>query len=154
MKSNDSIEKLGRQNLIKKCPIDYRAIANLIRRAKTDIDTAKRNVKIDDDCSFNYAYNAMLHTGIALMFSEGYRPEIRSKHLTIIRFVNALLGDKFSVLINMYDYMRKKRHQFIYEPDIPCTSKEAEDVIKNAEEFFITIATIIRKKNPQQEFDL
>jgi len=50
--------------------------------------------------------------------------------------------------------MRKKRHQFIYEPDIPCTLKEAEDVIKIAEEFFKKIAAIIRKKKPQQELDL
>ncbi len=82
MKFKNNIEKLLRQNLIKKSPVDYKAISNLIRRAGKDITTAKRNINIDDDCSFNYAYNAMLHTGLALMFNEGYRPEIKNKHLT------------------------------------------------------------------------
>jgi len=71
MKFKDTVGKLLRQNLIKKCPIDYKTISNLLKRVKKDIDTAKRNINIDDDCSFNYAYNAMLHTGLALMFTEG-----------------------------------------------------------------------------------
>jgi len=45
------------------------------------------------------------------------------------------LGNKFKKVINDYDFMRRKRHRFIYEPDIPCSRKEAEDVLKTAGEF-------------------
>ena len=41
---------------------------------------------------FNYAYNGMLRCGLALMFSEGFRPDIKDKHLTIVRFASSILG--------------------------------------------------------------
>lgn len=152
MISKESKASLLKQGLIKKCPVDYKAIANLINRAYTDLKTAKRNIKEDEECAYNYAYNAMLRSGLALMFSEGFRPEIKDKHLTIVRFASSILGDKFRRLINDYDFMRKKRNRFIYEPDMPCSIKEAKDAIKTAEEFVDKISKLIKNKNPQKEF--
>ena len=57
-------------------------------------------------------------------------------------------------VINNYDFMRRKRNRFIYEPDIPCSKKEAEDAIKTAQEFVEIISKHIRSKYPQKEFDL
>ena len=147
-----SKEHLLRQGLIKKCTIDYKAIRNLIKRASVDLKTAKRNLANDEECAYNYAYNAMLRSGLALMFSEGFRPEIKNKHLTIVTFAGAILGEKFKKLINDYDFMRKKRNRFVYEPDIPCSMKEAKDAIKTAEEFSTKISQLIREKSPQKEF--
>ena len=48
-------------------------ISNLIHRAYKDVETAKRNLEFDEECAFNYSYNAMLHCGLALMNSEEYR---------------------------------------------------------------------------------
>ena len=48
--------------------------------------------------------------------------------------------------------MRKKRNRFVYEPDIPCSMKEAKDAIKTAEEFSTKISQLIREKSPQKEF--
>jgi len=48
--------------------------------------------------------------------------------------------------------MRRKRHRFIYEPDIPCSRKEAEEAIKTAQEFVNKILQLIKEKNPQKEF--
>jgi uncharacterized protein (UPF0332 family) len=146
MISKETKTSLLNQGLIKKCPVDYKAIANLINRAYMDIKTAQRNINDDEECAYNYAYNAMLRSGLALMFSEGFRPEIKDKHLTIVRFTSSILGDKFRRLINDYDYMRKKRNRFIYEPDIPCSVKEAKDAIKTAETFVDKISKMIKKK--------
>ena len=148
-----SKEHLLKQELIKKCPIDYRAIRNLIKRAYIDLKTAKRNLAKDEECAYNYAYNALLRSGLALMFSKGFRPEIKNKHLTVVRFSDSVLGDEFKKLINDYDFMRKKRNRFIYEPDIPCSMKEAKDAIKTAEEFVKKIVKLIREDAPQKEFD-
>jgi uncharacterized protein (UPF0332 family) len=148
----DSKENLLKEGVIKKCPVDYKAIANLIKRSYIDLKTAKRNINDDHECAYNYAYNAMLRSGLALMFSAGFRPEIKDKHLTIVRFASSVLGEEFRRLINDYDFMRKKRNRFIYEPDIPCSIKEAKDAIKTAEEFVDTIAKWIRERNPQKEF--
>ncbi|MEA3421812.1 MAG: hypothetical protein U9Q97_09095 [Acidobacteriota bacterium] len=49
--------------------------------------------------------------------------------------------------------MRKKRNRFIYEPEIPCSMKEAKDAIKTAKEFVDKISILIREKSPQGEFD-
>ena len=152
MISKDSKTALIKQGLIKKCPVDYKAVLNLIHRAYIDIKTARRNIKDDEECTYNYAYNAMLRAGLALMFSEGFRPEIKGKHLTVVKFASSVLGDKFKRLINDYDFMRKKRNRFIYEPDMPCSIKEAEDAMKTAEEFVDKISKLIKKNNPQKEF--
>ena len=150
----DTKESLLKEDLIKKCPIDYKAIKNLIKRAYIDLKTAKRNLDDDEECSYNYAYNAMLHSGLALMFSQGFRPEIRNKHLTIVKFASSVLGNKLKKVINNYDFMRRKRHRFIYEPDIPCSRKEAEDALRTAKEFVDIISKSIKEKNPQIELDL
>lgn len=148
-----SKEHLLKQGLIKKCPIDYESIKNLIKRAIIDLKTAKRNLPEDEECAYNYAYNAMLRSGLALMFSEGFRPEIKDKHLTIVQFANAELGKSCKDTIEYYDYMRKKRHKFIYEPKFPCSKKEAKDAIEAAENFVNKISKILRKNSFQKEFD-
>jgi len=89
----DSKENLLKESLIKRCPIDHKAILNLIKRAYIDLKTAKRNLDEDEECAFNYAYNAMLRSGLALMFSEGFRPDIKDKHLTVVRFDSSILGE-------------------------------------------------------------
>lgn len=153
MNYKESKEILLKDGLIKRCPLDYKAILNLLKRAYVDLKTAKRNLSQDEECAFNYAYNAMLRSGLALMFAEGFRPDIKDKHLTVVRFVNLVLGDDFKRLINDYDFMRRKRNRFIYEPEIPCSIKEAKDALEAAEEFVDKIAELIRKKLPQKEFN-
>lgn len=147
----DSKENLLKEGLLKKCPVDFPAISKLIRRACVDLITAKRNLPFDEECAYNYSYNAMMRSALALMFSEGYRPEIKDKHLTIVRFASSILGPEFKKLINDYDFMRKKRNRFIYEPNIPCSIKEAKDAIKTAEQFVARISELIQKKSPQLE---
>ncbi|MBU1062159.1 MAG: HEPN domain-containing protein [Candidatus Omnitrophica bacterium] len=148
----DSKEYLLKQGLIKKCPINHNVIKNLLKRAGTDLKTAKRNLELDEECAYNYAYNALLRSGLALMCSLGFRPDIKDKHLTVVRFSSTVLGNEFKQLINDYDVMRKKRHRFIYEPDIPCSIKEAKDAIKTAEKFVDKISKIISAENPQYKF--
>ena len=149
----ESKESLFKQGLIKKCPIHWKAINNLIKRAYTDIQTAKRNIDDDEECAYTYAYNAMLRSGLALMFSQGFRPEIKDKHLTVVKFTSSILGSEFKKVINDYDFMRRKRHRFVYEPDIPCSRKEAKDALKTAKEFAGVISKLIKRKNPQTEFN-
>ena len=78
---------------------------------------------------------------------------VKNKHKTIVKFAGAILGDEFNSLVNDYDFMRRKRHKFIYEPDIPCSMKEAKDAIITAEKFVNKIAEFIRQNFPQQEPD-
>ena len=52
-----------------------------------------------------------------------------------------------------YDFMRRKRHRFIYEHDIPCSKKEAEDALETAEGFLNVIYKLVKEKSPQLEFN-
>jgi len=152
-KYKDTIESLKKDGFIKECPIDIKVINNLIKRSLKDIETAKRNLEVDNDCSYNFAYNALLHAGLAFMESMGLRPDIIGKHVTIVKFVNAVLGKNFSDLINNYDFMRKKRHKFVYEPDIPCSRIEAEEAIETAKKIIEIIKKTIKEKDTQLSFD-
>ncbi len=154
MNSSREVEELVRSGQIKKCPRDPKAVRNLINRAYKDLATAKRNLSQDQDCSYNYAYNAMLRSGLALMLSQGFRPEIKDKHLIVVRYASAALGEEFKRVILDYDSMRRKRHRFLYEPDIPCSLKEAKDALSTAEGFVGAIARHIRSEDPQMELGL
>jgi len=149
----ESKEDLLRQGLIKTCPVDWKAINNLMKRAYADLETARRNLDDDPECAYNYAYNGMLRSGLALMLSAGLRPEIKDKHLTIVKFASSILGNRFRKVINDYDFMRRKRHRFIYEPDIPCSAIEAENAIKTAKRFVEMISQLMKKRKPQMELD-
>lgn len=152
MTSEKTKEHMLKEGLIKRCPADFKAIKNLVKRAHVDLKTARRNLKPDRECAYNYAYNAMLHLGLALMFSEKVRPEIKGKHMTIVRFASSFLGKEFKKLTNDYDFMRRKRNRFIYEPEIPCSEKEAKDAIETAEKFVLKVTELIKERNPQKEF--
>ena len=67
----DSKEFLLKEELIRKCPVNSKAINNLLKRARTDLKTARRNLELDEECAYNYAYNALLRSGLALMSSWG-----------------------------------------------------------------------------------
>jgi uncharacterized protein (UPF0332 family) len=145
-------DDLLKEGIIRSCPVDEKAVLNLIERARKDIRTAQRNLSEDEDCAYSYAYNSMLHSGLALMFAEGFRPEIKDKHLTVVRFVALVLGEQSKRIINDYDLMRRKRHRLVYEPGIPCSKGEARSAIRTAKEFFDAVCSQLRKKNPQLEF--
>jgi len=152
MRSKDTKASLLKEGAAKRCPADYKAVDNLLKRAHVDLKTARRNIRDDEECAYTFAYNGMLRAGLALMFSEGFRPDIKNKHQNIVRFASCILGKEYKNLINDYDRMRRKRNRFIYEPDVPCSMKEAEDALKTADEFVRNIAKLIRKKHPQKEF--
>ena len=134
---------MQRQGLIKKCPVDQKAIENLLERAEIDLKTATRNLDDDPECTHTYAYRAMLRSGQALMLSSGYRPDIKNKHKTVVQFASLALGGEHEILVNDFDLIRRKRHAFFYEPEIPCSRMEAEHALKTAESFLKAVRTMI-----------
>jgi hypothetical protein len=149
----ESKKHFQREGLIKKCPRDSNSIKNLLKRAFTDIETAERNITQDQECAYNYAYTALLRAGLALMLSDGFRPEIKDKHLTVVRYVSSIVGNKYKRLVNDFDFMRRKRHRFIYEPGIPCSKKEAQDALTIARKLVNVISDSLRQRSPQLKLD-
>ena len=72
----------------------------------------------------------------------------------MIDYVSHALGKRYESKMKFYDRMRRRRHQFIYEPGpYQCTEKEIADARTVVQEFIDLISEKIREKNPQGEFD-
>ena len=154
MNYKNLINNLMNKRLIKKQSLDFKPIKNLLLRAKKDLVVAKRNLEIDEEVTYNYAYLAMLRCGRALMFLKGFRPDDGGQHKTVIDFVAVMLGSTFSDLTNKFDIMRRKRNQFTYDPLLPISRTEAENALKSAEEFVDKAIQLVKKENPQLELNL
>jgi uncharacterized protein (UPF0332 family) len=145
MRYKDSIESLLAEGIIQQCPLDLKAVNNLLARAGVDLETAARNLSADEECAYTYAYNAMLRAGLALMFAKGYRPDIKNKHRNIVRFAGCVVKGKLKGVIIDYDRMRRSRNRFIYEPDIPCSRKEAKAAINTARAFVNQVSGLVKE---------
>lgn len=145
--------ELEAQQLIEKVDANLARAIEILRKSRKDLFTARSNLSIDEEWSYTIAYHAMLRAGRALMLSEGYRPKGRDQHKTVVIFTGQVLGEKFRRLTTNFDRMRRKRHDFIYEPEKPIARQEAEQAIADAQRLLDSIVAYLRRKNPQQEFE-
>lgn len=141
------LEEKGR---IQKIKVNFKQIHNFLFRSRKDLQTSKANLVIDEEWSYTIAYHAVLRAGRALMMSFGYRPRGRDQHTTVVRFTSIVFGDQLKDLIRKFDRMRRKRHDFIYEPDRPVPRQEAEKSIKDAEALLKQIGLVVNEKDPQK----
>ncbi len=138
---------------IKPSPVDLKQAEFFINRAKKDLSTASRLQETDLEGAYQFLYTAMLHSALGCMVCEGVRPDVRGKHKTVVDYIAHALGKNYESKIQFYDRMRKRRHQFIYDPGpAGCTEKEIEDAKAVAEEFLAIISRRIKEQNPQMEF--
>ncbi len=137
-----TLDQLEKEGFIKKLPVDARKVRDALLLAQRDITTAKNLLYQDSDWAFNIAYNAILQTLRALMFSKGYRPDGSNQHISVVRFVELYI-DRDVVII--FDRMRRKRHSSIYDTAGTISSNEAKTAIKTAEEIFNYIQERITK---------
>jgi len=152
MNYRKKIEDFLKRGLIKKQNMNFNQIEKLILRAYKDLDVARINLKIDEEVAYNYAYLSMLRCGRALLFLKGFRPVDGQQHKTVIEIVCLILGDEFKGLIEKFDRMRRKRHQFTYDPFLPVSKEEAEGALKTAENFVKIVSEFVKKENSQQKF--
>lgn len=137
---------------LKPCPVDLKRVEIFVRRAKKDMASAEVLSKTDLEGAYSFFYDSMLHAGLAYMAVSGVYPDIKGKHKTVIEYVAHKLGKGYENQMKLYDRMRKKRHQFIYEPGpFGCSRNEMEEARRIAEEFLKIISEKIKKKSPQKE---
>jgi len=65
-----------------------------------------------------------------------------------------VLGSQFKDLIIRFDRMRRKRHEFIYEPNSPIPKQEAKQAISDAEALVRQILLFVRDKDPQKGLNI
>lgn len=106
-------EELLRQRRIHRHRAAPDEIARLLEPADRDIRMARRTLAEDWDWAFSIAYNAVLQSARAYMYSLGFRPATEQGHKTTFAFVHEALGDEFSSLVGYFDRIRVKRNQAI-----------------------------------------
>jgi len=151
MKNNSEtyIKRMLNEGLLKRQKVELDRISRFLSRAVKDLATARANLDIDEEAAYTFAYLGMLRAGRALVFPQGFRPTGQQQHKTVVDFSGLILGERFKKLTRRFDAMRRKRHEFTYEPTLPVTVKEAKEALDSASRFVEEIIAFVREKNPQ-----
>lgn len=142
-------EDLQERGLVEGIRPDFRQIATLLARALKDLSTARANVSIDKEWAYTIAYQAMLRAAKAMVMAEGWRPRGRDQARTVVLLVGEILGEEARSLVSGFDRMRRKRQDFIDEPETPIPRYEVEGALKDAQALIEQIVELAREKNPQ-----
>ncbi len=77
----------------------------------------------------------MLQAVRALIFADGYRICGEDRHKTVVEYAGVKLGEAFAEKVRLFNRMRVKRHEIIYEKVDVVSEYEAKFAIETAQEF-------------------
>lgn len=137
---------MEREGLIGKIPLDKKRVEQCFEIAKRDLETAQSLSEDNPDWAFSIAYNSMLQSARALMFSMGFRPQGQAQHISVVRFAEAVLGNKAKEIIAVMDRMRRKRHRVVYDTSGLISVGEADWAVTSAQEFFMLMENELRER--------
>ncbi len=140
------LAEMKRKGILKPIPVDSEQIQKLMELSKRDLLSAEKRLADDFDWSFNISYNAMLQAARALMFSYGCRTDDESRHRIAVEFADAILGAKYSAIVDDFDRMRKKRHIATYDEAGSISAYEARYAFTKAQEFVKLIESKINER--------
>jgi len=140
------LAEMKRKGILKPVPVEEEQIRKLLELSRRDLISAEKRIADDFDWSFNISYNAMLQAARALMFSYGFRTDEESKHKVAVEFSDAVLGAKYSMIIDDFDRMRKKRHISTYDEAGSISSYEAKYAFAKAKEFIKLVEVKITER--------
>lgn len=153
MTSEDFLAEYIEKKLIKPEKIGFDQIEKMVKRAEKDLKVSEKLLSIDEGHAYETAYTAMLQAGRAFVFVKGFRPSTNFQHKTVVSFTAYFLGDRYKALTEKFDYMRKNRNNFIYEPwKVNISMTDAKGALKSASEFIDIIKEEIKKEHPQKHF--
>jgi len=127
-----NFEDLQKKGLIEEYQVSPDEIKVILEAAKSDLKTAKDLLNTDICWAFNIAYNSILETGIALMYTKGFRPIGEAKHVSVILFLRKALGKEYESYLNRFNQMRRKRNKAVYGILRDITEYEAKDSVNFA----------------------
>jgi uncharacterized protein (UPF0332 family) len=104
-----------------------------IQNAKDNFEIKNNNLVIF--CS----YTAMFHSSRALLFKDGIKER---SHICIVSYIRETYP-KLRSLSNQLDAYRRNRHNTLYALDFLISEHEAQQAIKDAEQFYQQIKTMI-----------
>ncbi len=141
-----SYEELLDKRLLKPFKAKPLQIRQQVDLANRDLKAAKSMLGINNDWTYNIAYNAILQSVRALMYQEGYRPVGEGQHKTAIRFAELALGERFEDEVRFFDKMRVKRNQAVYDTAGMISKSEAEQSLAFATQFVSKIERVLKRE--------
>lgn len=140
-----------KKGLVKEQRPNFDQIEQQIVRAEKDLKTFGIVLNSDPEWACTIAYQAMLRMGRALMFSYGYLPADGQQHKTVVEITGKLLGEKFDLLIQYFDRMRRNRNVFFYDSIDTNNEAQAKKAHETAVELLKVVKATIRKHNPRAD---
>ncbi len=132
-----NLSDLLNKGLVEKFQSDSTQVTNEMKIANKDLISAKKMLTIQEwGWAHNAAYNAMLQTGRALMFSKGYRPKSSEHHMAVISFTEAVYSTKFpSEILQAFDRARSRRNESMYDRVDSISENQGKNLVDKAEVF-------------------
>lgn len=128
---------------------DWPQIERFLNSADKKLASASRVLAFDDEACLQLAYEAMLKGSLAFMFSHGFRARSQpGHHIAIIEFVRARIEKKHTSLVTMFDRLRRKRNQALYDDMGFVSHADAEQAILSAQEYLAAIRRDISRRKP------
>lgn len=128
-----NLSNLLKESRIRKGEEDKKQADECIKAAERNIKVAKKLIGDDLDWAFSVAYNSAVQATRALMFSEGYYIIGENHHKTIVDYAIIKFGNKFKETADLFDRMRKKRHDAVYFSAGTISEFETKGAIEFAE---------------------
>ena len=141
-----------KKGLVKEQRPNFDQIEQQIIRAEKDLKTFGLVLSPDPEWACTIAYQAMLRMGRALMFSYGYLSADGQQHRTVVEITGKLLGEKFDLLVQYFDRMRRNRNVFFYDSLDTNNEAQANKAYETASELLAVVKDTIRKNNTQSDF--
>lgn len=141
------LSELRKSRRIAETRADAEQINALLAVAMRDMEDAGillKNSRFDG--AYTAAYNAMLQTTRALMFSYGFRPAEEEHHKIAIEFAECILPQEIRPLVRLFDRMRRKRHENIYDVAGKTSEFQAREALETAYKYVSLLEKRIREK--------
>jgi uncharacterized protein (UPF0332 family) len=127
-----NLSDLLRDDRVRRGEPDPQQAKECLKGAERDIRVAKGLLEDDLDWAFAVAYNSALQSARALMFAEGYYLTGEGHHKVAVDYALVKFGQRFRDMMDLFDIMRKKRHEAVYF-SVGCISEfEAKKAIEFA----------------------
>lgn len=130
---------------------DFAQIERYLASADKKLSAARKTLDIDEEASYQLAYEAMLKASLGFLLSHGVRPRsLPGHHVTIIEFVERHLSGGARNLVALFDRMRRKRHQALYDVGGFISRTEAEEALDTAGKYLRVIRDAAGRRDPRR----
>lgn len=125
---------------------------SVMRKAHNAVKAAKFMIdKNLEEPAFKEAYDSMILSSRALIFSLGFKPRSIGAHSITIRFCELYFGEEMSGLIGKFKKLKQKRNYLIYGVGLVVSKTETQNAIKSAEQFLKAAESEIHKIRKQEK---